>query len=136
MNLNQLEALIRIRREGLFDKSELDFLLQEGWIREKDGKHQVTEQAESRLAVALSMFVSNKLDPTVIENYERQIAFEIKSNSKSFVKTRQIRIKLMARPEILNELVNRYSTSGWEAAHKNGAIFLKWVGDKRKIVCQ
>ena len=132
MNLNQLEALIRIRREGLFDKSELDFLLEDEWVREENDKYRLTEQAESRLAGVLSMFVSNKIDPTVIENYERQIAFEIKSNSKSFVKTRQIRIKLMARPEILNELVNRYSTSGWNAAHENGAIFLKWVGDKEK----
>lgn len=130
MTLDQLEILIQIKK-GIFNKSDssdLLYLIKCKWI---SSSLELTEKAEARLKAILSLSDPSIFDEQEIENFVNLITFEIKEKlrkrCKDFLKTREIRIKLHAHPEIMNELVTRYAQVGWEAAHDQGSILLKWM---------
>lgn len=133
MTLDQLEVLIKIKKNTFSEIDNISTLIEDGWLAKNDEGLKLTDHAETKLVSILSILTNPKLDPQIIENYEKQIAYEIKHNSKELVKTGKVRVRIQAHPEIMNELVSRYIEAGWEAAHENGAILLKWNKSFRKF---
>jgi len=136
MNLEQLDILIRLKRGDLnplfFSKDDLNQLITNGWIKidNTSSDYTLTQRAEARIISILAMPSGPEIDPQVIENYCAQITYEIKEklrkHTKEFLKNGTVRISIMAKPEVMNELVTKYAADGWEANHENGSILLKW----------
>lgn len=136
MNLDQLEILIQVKKETFKaipeNKEDLNYLIKQGWVLPSLSKCgcQLTDRAESRLTAILSI-PSTLLDEDQLQNYIDLINYEIKDKfrkrAKDFIKNREIRVKLHTHPEIMNELINRYTKEGWEAKQEQNSIYLKWI---------
>lgn len=132
MTLDQLDILIQLKR-GLFKnacQSDLQTLLNHKWIIKKDEEYQLTDRAEARLVLILSMPSGPPIDEIEVENHIKLITYEIKQKlekrTKEFLKNGEVKVVIHARPEVMNELVTRYAKDGWEAVHEHGCIRLIW----------